>query len=187
METEFKEIIDKASIYISDHPDCLLIKSRFKLFNKINFGVLLINLLSVFVMVVFVLNANDWIDMGLGLLLGGPFFILSLLVALKTITDFVEVSHDQIQFRNRFKKRTFPLDSEMKVRMKGSTSYTKLESQAASGTYFRYIELFLIKKSEEYMLFEILVEEKDAKDANILGSEIIRKIKERILIQQKTR
>lgn len=180
MESEFKNIIDKASISISDHPDRLLIKSTFNIFNKINFGVLLINLMSVFLMVVFALNSNDWFTLGFVFVLGLVFFILSLLIILKTMTDFVEVSKDQIQFRNEFKKRTFALDPNMKVRMKGSTSYTELKSQAASGSYFRYIELFLIKDGEEYLMFEILIDDKYAGEANTLGSEIIRRIKERI-------
>jgi len=179
MKSDLDLVIEKASIELHDSSDKLLLKSTFKIFNKINIGLLLWMGLMLFFMV-FVLRSNNWFLL-LFLLIPALFiFILSLVSFLSKLTDYVIVTNEEICFRHNLKKRKFRLNQSMKIIMKTKKTYTKSMSSPFSGSYFRHVELFLKIKEQEFEIFHLMVDERFGKQANNLGSEITRLIKKRI-------
>ncbi len=180
MNKDLDLIIDKASIYVTDTTDCLLMRSRFKILNKSNMGVLLFIIISLLLLIISILKGNDWYSIIFGSLIGGLTFIFSIFALLKQVTDFVKVTKENIKFMSSLRSKRFRLNSEMKIKVKAETEYVKLKSHPSSGSYFRHIELYLVHNNSEFRVFNFKVDNKYSKEANKLGSELAYLIKKRI-------
>jgi len=67
MDQDLAHITKKASIEIIDEENLLIVKSKFYIFNKSNFGTILWFIISLFMVIVSYKNRNDWIFLILGL------------------------------------------------------------------------------------------------------------------------
>lgn len=177
---EFDFAIEEASISISENEERYLIKSIFKFMNTSNIGILFFLIISLFLLIITFTKGEDWISIVSGSVFSGSFFIFSVMGLLKQVTDFVEVTNDEIKFMNSLRVKKFPLDSEMKIKVVARTEYIKMKSIRGSGSFFRHIEIYLTYKKEEYRIFNFQVDDKYSSEANKLGSEIVHKIKKRI-------
>ncbi len=178
MKEELRDIINAASISVSDTEERLLIQSKFKFFNKFNFGVLFFLVGGLFLILVSFLKVNDLLSTILGTILGGIMVVFSLYVIIKQVIDFVEVTNNEIRFRDGFKVKVFLLNSDMKIKLKRETQY--VSSQSSFGSYFRNIELYLINDNTEFRIFNFQVDEQYSKEAGMLGIKLTGLIKKRI-------
>lgn len=188
MNKDLNSIIDKASIVYIDNKNELLLRSKFKLFNKFNFGVLLFLFTALSLIGFGILNRTDFIALSFYLVLGLPILVLSILTLFKQNSDFVKVTDTEIEFMNSLKKHKFGLDPEMKVKTKARTEFVKIRSSVFhfnKGSYFRITEIFLVLKNTEYRILDFQVDQKDARQANLLAVDIIQSIKQRIRSSKK--
>lgn len=181
MNNELTDIANRASIQFKDDGSTLFLKSKFKLNNKSNIGVIFFLLLSLAFSILFILKGNEWFTIGIGVLLGGSIFVFSILVILKQFTDFTKVTNKEIQFKNSLKSYRFPLDPKMKIRLDAKTEYTKLTSVSGSGSFFRIIEIYLMFEDSEYRIFDYLVPAEYIVEADKLASEIVIGIENKII------
>ena len=181
MDTELISIIEKANIKIIENQKQLIVKSKCKLFNKLNFGVLGILVVSLIILIMFILTGSDWLTMILAVLFLGSIIALSILSIFKQCTDFIKVTNDEIQFMNSLTKKRYTLDPEMKGKMEGKTVCFALSFKPHTETCSHNIEIYLTYNKSEFRIFNFQMKDKDAKEANILGAEIVHKIKKRII------
>ena len=107
-------------------------------------------------------------------------FIIFTLIIYEQATNYFKIIKNEIQFKNGLKTNTIELDSSMKAIMKAETVYTKMSSQAGSGSYWRTVVVFLINSKGEFQLLDFQLEDKYAFEANILATEIVESINKRI-------
>ena len=104
-------------------------------------------------------------------------FIFTVLVILKQLKDFVEVSKTTIKFSNSLEKKEIHLNSEFKIKVKSEILYVKTRNPG-SGSYFCMVEVFLKIKDRKHRILDFQVAKKYSKEAKDLGKEIKKMILE---------
>ncbi len=178
MMNGIEQSLRKASISLHTDAKRLLIKSEFYFWNKGNIGMLLIGLLGLVAIILSILKVKDTFSMVFVIVLGTAFIIFTFLGVLKQVSDFVEFSGGKIRFSNSLKKQEFLIRPEFKIKVKSSTMKVKRRNSPAS--YFRIVELFLKTDDNKIRILDFQMDDKDSTEADKLGKEIKRMMKERL-------
>ncbi|MFK7934490.1 MAG: hypothetical protein AB8G22_13345 [Saprospiraceae bacterium] len=181
MKYDLEKIASNASLEIIENSSFILIKKKFRILNKFNFGILLYAMVGLFTIIlsIQVIRESYMVFMILvitGLLLFGYSFIAMLCQT----TDYILVTENRVKIRRKLKLYEFDLTSSITVNMKGQTKYVKALSKPYSGSYFRLIDIFINNGVEKFEVLDFTLDAKYTKEANILGSLITKKIRQKI-------
>ena len=173
----FEKILKKASLKLYNDPQKLKVESKFYLTDRGNLGLLFFIVLALFLIYISFIEVKETGVQVFLLVLSVAILIFTIIVIIKQLKDFVEVSRRTIKFSNSLKEKEIQLNSEFKIKVKSEIIYVKTRN-LGSGSYFCIIELFLKIKDEKHRILDFQVDKKDSKEAKALGKEIKRMILE---------
>jgi len=182
---DLEKAYQKACLVIEQSDDELVFKTKFKLWNKSNFGVLSLLFMGLFLMYMITFFSTDdtlfdRIVTVVILLLGLMSTGFSVLTLLKQMTDYVKVSPQGIQFRNSLVTRKFKLSPDLKLKMRTRKEHFQLNAQAGDGSNFMIVEFFLSNGQKEFRVLDFSMNAKNSAMANYVGTAIVRQLKEKM-------
>jgi hypothetical protein len=166
-----EKILNKASLKLVNDSRKLRVESKFYCTNRGDLGLLFFLIIALFLLYISLFEAKE---LGVQIflsVLSVAILVFTIMVILKQLKDFVEVSKGSIKFSNSLKEKEIQLNSDFKIKVKSDIIHTKTRRNS-SGTYFCVIELFLKIKDEKHRILDFQVEEKYSKEAKELGKEI---------------
>lgn len=168
------------SIKVINTDEELVISKTFRILNKSNIGLLLFFLLGLVIGVLATTQTDDLIFLLIGSIMGFGLAIISFISILAQATDYFKISNKQIAIRSNLRSKKKELKSDYKVQIKRKTEFIKLKSQPGSGTYFRFIDIYITRENEKQLIIDFQVDNRFSEDINRLGNEISSMIKTRI-------
>ena len=175
---DIDSILKKASLSLYSNSEKVRVQSKFYFTDRGNLGLLFIVLISLFLMYVSLFIAKELGVQVFLIILSTIILVFAILTILKQLKDFVEVSRGKIHFSNSLIKNEIELNSDFKIKMKSEIIHAKTK-RYTSGSYFCIVELFLKINGEKFRVLDYQVDEKDSKEAKLLGKEIKRMIFDR--------
>lgn len=172
-----EKILSKASLKLVNDSQKLRVQSKFYFTDRGNLGLLFILIIALFLLYLSLFEVKE---LGLQIflaVLSVAILGFTIIVILKQIKDFVEVTRGIIQFSNSLKEEKIHLNSEFKIKVKSEIIHTKTKRNS-SGSYFCIVELFLKIEDKKYRILDFQVDKKHSKEAKALGKEIKKMILE---------
>jgi hypothetical protein len=177
LKKKLKKISNEASLVLKLENNSMKVNSTFRLFNRFNFGMLLILVCSVFLIAISSYKATGS-TLVFMLFLGSFFTILSVAGIVKQFTDFLLVTDKEIVFRNSFRKRTLPITPDLKVKTSIKRKFTN--ATRFMGSYSREVDVIIKLNKTKYRVLSFSMEDEPAGNAKYLSKAICRFIKSKI-------
>ncbi|PWG06462.1 hypothetical protein [Polaribacter aquimarinus] len=175
----FEKILKKASLKLYNDCQKLKVESKFYLSDRGNLGLLFFLVLALFLIYISFFEVKEIGVQVFLLVISVAILFFTIIVIIKQLKDFVEVSRRTIKFSNNLKEKEIQLNSEFKIKVESQTIHTK-SRRNSRGSYFSIIQLFLKINGEKYRILDFQVDKKDSKEAKALGKEIKRLILEKV-------
>jgi len=186
VNTELRIIANKASLSFYEDSNKIEIKSKFTLSNKSNIGTLFLSILSLSVAYILIFETTFDLVVLIGIIFALCFAGLFILTFFNQITDYLIITNEEIRFRDNLNRSRIKLNSRLKVKIQSRQEYIKILMLPGSGSNIRFVELILLDNGKENRILNFQLDEKNTTEAHFLGSEIIRKLKEKINACNKT-
>lgn len=172
-------ILKKASLSLNSSSEKIRVSSKFYFTDRGNLGLLFFMVISIFLLYVSIFKTKEVGVQVFLIMLSSIILVFTIMTILKQLKDFVEVYKGRITFSNSLKKNEILITSSFKIKVKSDIIHTKTR-RYSSGSYFCIIELFLKTKDKKYRILDFQVDEKDSKEAKLLGKEIKHLILEKV-------
>ena len=172
-----ENILKKASLKLVIDSQKLRVESKFYFSDRGNLGLLLFILIALFGMYISFFEVKEQGVQIFLSVISVTILVFTIMVILKQLKDFVEVSKGSLKFSNSLKEKDIYLNSEFKIKVKSEIIYVKTRNPG-SGSYFCIVELFLKIKDEKHRILDFQVDKKYSKEAKELGKEIKKMILE---------
>ena len=178
LNKRIKESLKKASLVMQLENDSLKINSTFSLFNRFNFGMVVILVFSLLLIAISIYKATE-ITLVFLVLFGLLLMIVSVASILKQFTDFLLVTDKEIVFRNSLQKKIFPITPDLKVKTSVKRKFT-LRASSVQGSYSREVDIFIKKDKIKYRILDFIMEDESSEETKYLSKAIARFIKSKI-------
>jgi hypothetical protein len=173
----FEKILRKASLKLINDSQKLRVESKFYFSDRGNLGLLFFLFIAFFLLYFSVFEVREIGVQIFLLILSLTILVFTIMVILKQLKDFVELSNSTIKFSNSLREKEIHLNAEFKIKLKSEIIYVKTRNPV-SGSYFCIIELFLKIKDKKHRILDFQVDKKYSKEAKLLGKEIKKMILE---------
>ena len=170
------DLEQKTGLTFREKNGSLLIKQRF-LPSRFNIGGLLFFAIGAFFILIAFSRTRTTYDFYFMLNFGVILIMLSILITIKTLTDFLLITDTEIIFRNSLKKRTITIEKGLKVKVKAKK--VKRWSRKTIDRTFG-VDIYIKKDDYKYRIIDFLSELKDRESAELAGKMIDRYITKRI-------
>jgi hypothetical protein len=173
------EIAKLASLEILIDNDTVEIKHRFRFGDKSILGILILLFGGLFLFFAPFIKDSDSNSKIVGVIIGLLLSIISILTLTRQVTDKLKITDNTITFRYNLKRTSIPLNSKMNVKMK--TEIKKMSRAGTLGSVYIVITHYLQEQNKEIPILKFQLCNSDTDNAEKLGEEIIRLIKNKIL------
>ena len=173
------EIAQLASLEILIENDTVDIKHRFRFGDKSILGILILLFGGLFLFFAPFIKDSDSNSKIVGVIIGLLLSIISILTLTRQVTDKLKITDNTITFRYNLKRTSIPLNSKMNVKMK--TEIKKMSRAGTLGSEYIVITHYLQEQNKEIPILKFQLCNSDTDNAEKLGEEIIRLIKNKIL------
>lgn len=173
------EIAQLASLEILIDNDTVDIKHRFRFGDKSILGILILLFGGLFLFIAPFIKDSDSNSKIVGVIIGLLLSIISILTLTRQVTDKLKITDNTITFRYNLKRTSIPLNSKMNVKMK--TEIKKMSRAGTLGSEYIVITHYLQEQNKEIPILKFQLCNSDTDNAEKLGEEIIRLIKNKIL------
>ena len=173
------EIAQLASLEILIDNDTVDIKHRFRFGDKSILGILILLFGGLFLFIAPFIKDSDSNSKIVGVIIGLLLSIISIFTLIRQVTDKLKITDNTITFRYNLKRTTIPLNSKMNVKMK--TEIKKMSRAGTLGSEYIVITHYLQEQNKEIPILKFQLCNSDTDNAEKLGEEIIRLIKNKIL------
>jgi hypothetical protein len=173
------EIAKKACLEILIDNNTVDIKHRFRFGDKSILGILILLFGGLFLFFAPFIKDSDSNSKIVGVIIGLLFSIISILTLIRQVTDKLKITDNTITFRYNLKRTSIPLNSKVNVKMK--TEIKKMSRAGTLGSEYIVITHYLQKQNKEIPILKFQLCNSDTDNAEKLGKEIIRLIKNKIL------
>ena len=173
------EIAQLASLEILIDNDTVDIKHRFRFSDKSILGILILLFGGLFLFIAPFIKDSDSNSKIVGVIIGLLLSIISILTLTRQVTDKLKITDNTITFRYNLKRTSIPLNSKMNVKMK--TEIKKMSRAGTLGSEYIVITHYLQEQNKEIPILKFQLCNSDTDNAEKLGEEIIRLIKNKIL------
>lgn len=173
------EIAQLASLEILIDNDTVDIKHRFRFGDKSILGILILLFGGLFLFFAPFIKDSDSNSKIVGVIIGLLLSIISILTLTRQVTDKLKITDNTITFRYNLKRTSIPLNSKMNVKMK--TEIKKMSRAGTLGSEYIVITHYLQEQNKEIPILKFQLCNSDTDNAEKLGEEIIRLIKNKIL------
>ena len=155
------------------------IKHRFRFGDKSILGILILLFGGLFLFIAPFIKDSDSNSKIVGVIIGLLLSIISILTLTRQVTDKLKITDNTITFRYNLKRTSIPLNSKMNVKMK--TEIKKMSRAGTLGSEYIVITHYLQEQNKEIPILKFQLCNSDTDNAEKLGEEIIRLIKNKIL------
>ena len=173
------EIAKKACLEILIDNNTVDIKHRFRFGDKSILGILILLFGGLFLFFAPFIKDSDSNSKIVGVIIGLLLSIISILTLTRQVTDKLKITDNTITFRYNLKRTSIPLNSKVNVKMK--TEIKKMSRAGTLGSEYIVITHYLQKQNKEIPILKFQLCNSDTDNAEKLGEEIIRLIKNKIL------
>ncbi|MBP6755066.1 MAG: hypothetical protein KA210_02880 [Bacteroidia bacterium] len=172
-------IAQLASLEILIENDTVDIKHQFRFGDKSILGVLILLFGGLFLFFAPFIKDSDSNSKIVGVIIGLLLSIISILTLTRQVTGKLKITDNTITFRYNLKRTSIPLNSKMNVKMK--TEIKKMSRAGTLGSEYIVITHYLQEQNKEIPILKFQLCNSDTDNAEKLGEEIIRLIKNKIL------
>ena len=172
------EIAQLASIEILIDNDTVEIKHRFRFGDKSILGILILLFGGLFLFFAPFIKDSDSNSKIVGVIIGLLLSIISIFTLIRQVTDKLKITDNTITFRYNLKRTSIPLNSKVNVKMK--TEIKKMSRAGTMGSEHIVITHYLQGQNKEIPILNFQLCNSDKDNAEKLGEEIIRLIKNKI-------
>jgi len=177
---DLEAIAKKAGLIIRDNNDSLLIRTKFNILNKSDFGIALFIILGILITCLTFDKSADFVSRIIGLSLGLGIATVSSFILISNLTNFIDVTDKRIIIRNKLRTNTIVNDSPITIKMKTRKDEIRLKTQPGSGSKFQIIDIIISQKNKEYHALNFQHDIKYSSKINSLGQLITHLIKDKL-------